>query len=47
MSFPSKEHFQWVDIIKAVSIIAVVFSHIEHPFKDYPLIPVASLLYGI
>lgn len=47
MSLSSNQHFQWVDIIKAVSIIAVVFSHIEHPFKDYPLIPIASLLYEI
>lgn len=47
MSNQKSTHFHWVDIIKGTAIIGVVLSHIEHPFKDYPLIPLASLMYGL
>lgn len=47
MNNQKSTHFHWVDIIKGTAIIGVVLSHIEHPFKDYPLIPLASLMYGL
>ena len=47
MSNQKSTHFHWVDIIKGTAIIGVGLSHIEHPFKDYPLIPLASLMYGL
>ena len=47
MNYQESTHFHWVDIIKGVAIIGVVLSHIVHPFKDYSLLPVASLMYGL
>lgn len=47
MNSQTSTHFRWVDIIKGAAIMGVVFSHIEHPFKDYPLVPIASLMYGL
>ena len=40
-------YYSWVDIIKGTAIIGVVLSHITHPFKNYPLVPLVSLMYGL
>ena len=40
-------YYRWVDIIKGTAIIGVVLSHITHPFKNYPLVPLVSLMYGL
>lgn len=47
MNNQKSTHFRWVDIIKGVAIIGVVLSHIEHPFKNYPLLPLVSLMYEL
>lgn len=40
-------YYRWVDIIKGTAIIGIVLSHIAHPFKNYPLVPLVSLMYGL
>lgn len=41
------KQLQWVNIAKGIAIIAVVLSHTNHGLKDYTLLPIQSLVYGI